>query len=89
MGRIGEQLPQSVLDARLPVEAGVQVLGVEPGGVPALLQVVAQADGERRVFVVAVTDEQVLLDEGVFRRELMVAIFADVNAALLAEDDVL
>jgi len=28
-------------------------------------------------------------DEGLFRRELMVAIFADVNAALLAEDDVL
>jgi hypothetical protein len=86
--RIGDQLLQAVLDARLPVETGMELLGVEPDGVPPLFQVITQADGQRDVLIVTVADEDALGDEGLLRHELVPAVLADVQVPLLAEDDV-
>ena len=89
VGLVGGEVLQPLFDESLPVVAGLEPLFVEPDGVSAVAQIVTQMNGERDVFVVAVTQEDALGNEGLFRCELVATVFAAMNAALLAEDDVL
>ena len=89
VGLVRREMLQSLLDERFPVVAGLETLFVEPDSVVAAAQIVTQMYDQRCVFVVAVTEEDALRNEGLFRRERVPAVLADMNAALLTEDEVL
>lgn len=63
-----------------------QSVFVELDVVTSRSEVVAETDGERGVLVVAIADEDTLAFDRLLENEVVVAVFADLKIAFLAED---